>query len=335
MRLRPRRSAFAGGARSGRRRSLRAAGLVAAAGLLAGAGSPSPTPRATLNNGTTVNDGTTLNNGITVDGGTTVDAGTVDRTIRDPAIGEASGLAISPTHPGLLWTVNDSGNPPVLFGVAADGRTVARVRVSGVANVDWEAVAAFRDGAGRALLAAADIGDNRAVRAGVEIDIVPEPARLGSSTQAPSRRLTLTYPDGPHDAETLLVDPRDRRLFIVTKGFDATVYAVPREVWPGAAADAPATASATLELVATASIFFATDGAILPSGQVLLRTYGSVAIFEPIMAPTPGGGLKAGTGVGRAPSLRELAVATLPRQTQGRQWRPTPPAGCSIWPARG
>jgi hypothetical protein len=227
----------------------------------------------------------------------------VDRTVRDPDISEASGLALSPSHPGVLWTVNDSGHPPVLLGLGVDGRTVARVRLSGVPDVDWEAVAAWRDPRGRALLAAADIGDNRSARAGVEIDVVAEPARLGSSTVPPLRRLRLTYPDGPRDAEALLVDPRSGRLYVATKGFDTRIYAVPEAVWPGTAS------SGTFRLVATSSVFFVTDGAMLPGGQLLLRTYGSL-----VLLPSLGGSPE---GAGPVPDLRALALASLPRQPQG------------------
>ena len=45
---------------------------------------------------------------------------------------------------------------------------------------------------------------------------------------------TLTYPDGPHDAETLLVHPRTGRVFVVSKSvFGGTVYAAPRDLAAG------------------------------------------------------------------------------------------------------
>ena len=40
---------------------------------------------------------------------------TVLGAINDPSIDESSGLAASRRNPGLLWTHNDSGNPPYLF----------------------------------------------------------------------------------------------------------------------------------------------------------------------------------------------------------------------------
>ena len=59
-------------------------------------------------------------------------------------------------------------------------------------------------------------------------------------------RIALRYPDAPHDAETLMVDPLTGDLVIVTKEIiagDSGVYV--------ASADALATGSATLERVGT------------------------------------------------------------------------------------
>ena len=45
------------------------------------------------------------------------------------------------------------------------------------------------------------------------------------------RAYTLVYPDGAHDAETLLAHPRTGQLFVVSKDiFGGTVYAAPREL---------------------------------------------------------------------------------------------------------
>ena len=47
-------------------------------------------------------------------------------TVTDPRITESSGLAVSPTHPDLVWTVNDSGDSARAFAVSlTTGRTVA------------------------------------------------------------------------------------------------------------------------------------------------------------------------------------------------------------------
>ncbi len=174
----------------------------------------------------------------------------VDRRIRDPRVLEASGLAPSLRHPGVLWTHNDSGNAPRLFALGRDGAVAATLRVSGTANEDWEALATLRDRDGRPVLAVGDVGDNASARTSVEIAVVREPRTLADAVVRPVRRLSLRYPDGAQDAEALLADPRTGRLYVVTKGLISSgVYAVPRAVWPGRAGR-PADRG-TLEPVAT------------------------------------------------------------------------------------
>lgn len=134
----------------------------------------------------------------------------------------------------MLWSLNDSGNGPVLFAFTTAGKPVAHLTLAGAEIVDWEDLAIGPDGHGgpTSALYVADIGDNDAVRAGVRIYRVPEP-RLGEAagevpeelTVTSSERFDLAYPDGPHDAETLLVDPRDGSIAIVTRtAGPATIY---------------------------------------------------------------------------------------------------------------
>ena len=46
------------------------------------------------------------------------DPGSYPPTVNDPRISESSGLVASPTHDGLVWTVNDSGHTASVFGVS-------------------------------------------------------------------------------------------------------------------------------------------------------------------------------------------------------------------------
>ncbi len=233
----------------------------------------------------------------------------VDRPLRDPRIGESSGLAFSPQHDGVLWTHGDSGNPPVLYALGRDGRVAGTLRLQGGSDVDWEAMAAFRDRTGRALLAVGDIGDNDARRSRIEIAVVAEPARLGRSTDAPLLRLRLTYPDGARDAEALVVDAARGRMFVVTKGFfGGDVYMVPTAGWDGTAPPAgarPATRSARLVQVGRVPVGLVTDGAAAPGGAVLLRSYGELAAFAPFPL------------VEGDETLRPVATDGTPRQRQG------------------
>lgn len=148
-----------------------------------------------------------------------------------PELPEASGIAVSRRVPGRLWAHNDSGQP-VLFALDTRGSVSGRVRLSGVALEDWEAVAVGPCPDGSCVYVA-DIGDNAARRKRIAIYRFPEPAGSEASV-AVTDVFYATYPDGAHDAEALLVTP-DGSLFIVTKGDTGTValYRFPQTLRAG------------------------------------------------------------------------------------------------------
>ena len=197
--------------------------------------------------------------------------GTVACRFSDPRLSEISGLAPSIRHPGVLWLHNDSGGGPRLYAIRiTDCRIVATLTVPGVAARDFEAIATGRDAQGRATIWVGDIGDNRDSWPEVSILSILEPARLRDRAVR-SQRLRFTYPDMPHDAETLLAGP-EGRLWVVTKQLaDGGFYALP-EVWPKGVAVAERVGSAG-PLV--------TDGAISPDGtRFVLRDYVDVRLFS-------------------------------------------------------
>ena len=122
-----------------------------------------------------------------------------------PAATELSGLVA--TGRDTLWAHNDSGDSARLFELGTDGRLRREVPLPGAENVDWEDIAARGD-----TLYVGDIGDNDAERAGIVVQRVRESGEAAG-------RLDLRYADRPHDAETLLVDPSDGTLAVVTKSF--------------------------------------------------------------------------------------------------------------------
>jgi hypothetical protein len=136
-----------------------------------------------------------------------------------PDIPEASGLAVSRRHPGVLWSHNDSGNAAVLFAVNASGAVAGRVRVP-IRARDWEDISAARCGANDCLYIA-DIGDNGVARPRIQIYRVPEPATEDAQT-APPEVFNAAYVDGPHNAEAMFVVGED--LFIVTRDRTGSVY---------------------------------------------------------------------------------------------------------------
>jgi len=148
------------------------------------------------------------------------------------AVTELSGLVLSRLQARVAWAHNDSGDRARLFAIAPSGRLLADLTVPGAEHIDWEDVALGRaPGPGDALYVG-DIGDNLAARSAIVVYRLPEPRVLGRapSATAPAEALTLSYPDGPQDAEALLVDPSSGALLVVTKDFEGTarVYVAER-----------------------------------------------------------------------------------------------------------
>ena len=139
---------------------------------------------------------------------------TAGPTVRVAELPEGSGLAASRLTPGRFWSHNDSSGA-VLFALDSHGAVTGRVQLAGAVVEDWEAVAVGPCPAGSCIYVA-DIGDNDAQRRSITIYRVPEPAE-GSGTAQVDGVFHASYPDGPHDAEALLMTP-DGRLHIVTKG---------------------------------------------------------------------------------------------------------------------
>lgn len=136
--------------------------------------------------------------------------------IVDPELDEISGLAASRTHPDTLWVHNDGGNAPVLYAIGKRGGLVARFRVTGVANTDWEDIAAF-DLGGRHYLLIADTGDNGGLRHSAQLHVVEEPATLADGTLTPVWSIAFRWPDGPRDCEAVAVDAARGEVLLVSK----------------------------------------------------------------------------------------------------------------------
>ncbi len=144
----------------------------------------------------------------------------------DQRIGESSGLAAS-SDGRYVYTHNDSGDSARFFKVDARGNTAAVYTLRGAKNIDWEDMATGADAAGRRVLYFGDIGDNTASRKEVDVYRVAEPA--GGSADVSWLRYRFAYPDGAHDAEALLVDPRTQRIYLATKTLlgGGELYAAP------------------------------------------------------------------------------------------------------------
>ncbi len=138
--------------------------------------------------------------------------------LADVELNELSGLVSLDSG---LWAHNDSGDEARVFLMDELGVTQAVVRLEGVTAFDWEDMSGAGPSSGELFIG--DIGDNAGARADVVVHHVevPDPAPSGEVTipAAEIDTITLTYPNGPRDAETLLVDPASRDLVIVHKRF--------------------------------------------------------------------------------------------------------------------
>jgi hypothetical protein len=186
-------------------------------------------------------------------------------------------VAISRRTPGLLWSVNDS-DTPVLYGIDPAGNVMGQVVVAGAEVRDWEDVTVARCRRGSCLYIA-DIGDNDGERRGISIYRVTEPEEFPAAEVA-AEVLHVSYPDGPQDAEALVVTP-DGRLSIITKGDTGTIaiYRLP----PAVKSDAPV----VLERVGTirdgpvSADDRITDAAASGDGQwTALRTKRKLSLFR-------------------------------------------------------
>jgi hypothetical protein len=205
----------------------------------------------------------------------------------DDDIIESSGLV---DRGSTVFTVDDSGSDPVLYGVdPRTGRTVSRTTYADSVT-DTESLAPGSAGS----IWVGDTGDNRGNRDDVQVYRV-----RALDGDHPGERFTLRYPDGPHDAEALLVQPRTQRVFVVTKSpFGGTVFAAPRRLRGGSAVTTLRSFARVGGLV--------TDGTFLPDGRhVLLRTYGDATLYT-------------------FPGFEEVGTVRLPAQPQGEGISVTP-----------
>jgi len=180
-------------------------------------------------------------------------------TIKDPRITESSGLAASRLHPGIYWTHNDSDDGPYIYAVdSSTGKTVARVTLSGVGRPrDVEAISIGPDHQ----IYVGDIGDNLGGKwPYVWIYRLPEPKKLVDQTIR-ATQYVVKYADGPRNAESLVVDPKTGRPYIIDKNEDGGhLYEGPAKL---------STSGANIFRPVAAVDLWATDAAISPDDQQL------------------------------------------------------------------
>jgi hypothetical protein len=203
---------------------------------------------------------------------------------------EISGIAASRTNPGLLYIHNDSGNPSQVYITDATGADKGTLNLTGESNRDWEDIAVGPGPvAGKSYVYVADIGDNDAKYKTIMIYRFPEPDLTGKALPVTLDinevdKIELSYPDGSRNAETLMLDPQTKDLYIASKENNISkIYA----------ARYPQSTTAVTALTPVVKLLFnkATGGDISADGtEILLRNKESIWYWK----------LSAGTSISAA-----------------------------------
>jgi hypothetical protein len=185
---------------------------------------------------------------------------------------EISGVAASKINPGILYIHNDSGNPNQVYLTDGSGADKGTLTLTPVGNRDWEDIAVGPGpDAGKSYVYVGEIGDNDSKYSSIFVYRFPEPDLSGKTLPLISSvttldQIQLKYPDGPRNAETLMVDPITKDIYIVSKQNNlANIYV----------ARYPQSTSAVTVLTPVAQLYFnkATGGDISPDGtEILLRS---------------------------------------------------------------
>jgi hypothetical protein len=214
-----------------------------------------------------------------------------------------------------------------VFALRTDGTHLGEYALGGATNRDWEDMAI---GPGPTAMVdylyLGDTGDNAARdtgvgRSNITVYRVPEPAV--SRDQAPVmtdlgdvEALTMVYPDGPHDCESLFIDPETADLYLLTKENDgmSELFVARAPLAMGVTTTLERVGVLTFGAGATPGGPFATAGDLSPSGdRLLVRTYSAVLLFErPRGAPV----------ADALATTPELLPAASEMQGEGIAWAP-------------
>src|SRR5687768_2449868 len=136
-------------------------------------------------------------------------------SLTNESVNESSGVAASKRRAGIYWTHNDSGGKAQLFAFDHNGKDVGVYTLAGVEARDWEDMASTKID-GTPYLYVGDIGDNLKNQKRVRIYRFIEPHASDPKTISKFETFGATYPDGAHNAETLMVAPNGD-ILVVTK----------------------------------------------------------------------------------------------------------------------
>ncbi|SNT03638.1 hypothetical protein SAMN05443665_1014129 [Actinomadura meyerae] len=150
----------------------------------------------------------------------------------DPRLARPAAMVAGMAHPDIWWTVATAGGRSMLFALDTKGRTRAAYTLAGASpGARLDAVTVVKNSAGEAGLFVTEL--NAGQSGAFTLHRIAEPAQLSGGT-LPVKSFKVAYPDGGHAANTLLADPDESRLYVITTGEDsAAVFALPSVLGPG------------------------------------------------------------------------------------------------------
>jgi hypothetical protein len=157
--------------------------------------------------------------------------------LQDKHMDEISGIAASGIHDGIYYVHNDSGDTSRFFAITPQGKIKSVIYFKGDTKekqgvLDCEDIAVGPGPAkGKSYVYMGDIGDNGSVRKYITVYRMEEQQSwIGTDSIVKVNPVPVhfKYPDGPRDAETLMVDPIEKLIYIVSKRTDSVaVYTSP------------------------------------------------------------------------------------------------------------
>lgn len=199
------------------------------------------------------------------------------KRLNDKRIKEASGIAASIANPGLLWAHNDSGNEAEIFLLDTALQVKLIVKFPGLANRDWEDITV---GPGpdstKSYVYIGEIGDNFAQYQEKKIYRLEEPLIGDDSVIVINQvdQIRIQLPAKRKDTESLMIDPKTRDLFILSKREDPVV--VYRLGYPY-----PVDSLVTLDSITTVAHAQICGGDISGDGQeILVKNYENVFYWK-------------------------------------------------------
>jgi hypothetical protein len=151
-------------------------------------------------------------------------------TLKDDGLDEISGMVCGRILPGVIYVHNDSGGEAAVYLLDSLGNNLGKIELIGAENRDWEDIAIGPGIDGKSYLYVGEIGDNNAVHDEIVIYRIPEPEYIFPVSSILPQKITLKYPGGARDAESLMIDPISGDIFIISKRDSLnTLYRLPAE----------------------------------------------------------------------------------------------------------